>query len=160
MKSPWIDGLNRRGGTPAALAYGSSAFLPAFRLLAFLLAAPLFSHAAATPPPPPPERLDGKTWEERATALVRYVAKQRPDRNNETYPKASAPAYAARLILGVDTEYALQKLDASVSSRIARAQATWKADPKSSHALDPFDKVALVNTYFLAKDKIPAATAA
>ena len=88
------------------------------------------------------------------------MAKQRPDRNNETYPKASAPAYAARLIQGVDTEYALQKLDASVSSRIARAQSVWKTDPKSSHALDPFDKVALVNTYFLAKDKIPKATAA
>ena len=88
------------------------------------------------------------------------MAKQRPDRNNETYPKASAPAYAARLVLGVDIEYALQKLDASVSSRIARAQSVWKSDPKSSHALDPFDKVALVNTYFLAKDKIPKTTAA
>jgi len=102
-------------------------------------------------------RLDGRTAKERGEALVKYVASIRPQ--DETFPKASAPAYAARLILGVDTEYALQKFDASVVSRIARAKKMWAEKPGTSHALDPFDKVALVNTYFLAKDKIPKATA-
>ena len=96
-------------------------------------------------------RLDGKTAGERGAALVRYVATVRPSANDETYPKAAAPAYAARLMLNIDTEYALQKLDAAATAQIAKG--------KTSHHLDPFDKAALVNTYFLAKDKIPLATA-
>jgi hypothetical protein len=94
-------------------------------------------------------RLDGKTAAERGAALVRYVATCTPKPNEETYPKAAAPAYAARLLLNVDTKYALEKLDAAVVASIAKAK---------RGALDPFDKVALVNTYFLAKDKIPKAT--
>jgi hypothetical protein len=58
-----------------------------------------------------PLRLDGKTPEERGAAMVRYVASLKPDPRSETYPKASAPLYAARLVLNVDTEYALAKLD-------------------------------------------------
>jgi len=95
-------------------------------------------------------RLDGKTAAERGAALVRYVATCTPKPNEEICPKAAAPAYAARLLLNVDTQYALEKLDAAVVASIAKSK---------RGALDPFDKVALVNTYFLAKDKIPRATA-
>ena len=96
-------------------------------------------------------RLDGRTAAARGAALVRYVATVKPGSKDETYPKAAAPAYAARLLLGVDTEYALQKLDAAAAAQIDKG--------RQSHHLDPFDKAALVNTYFLAKDKIPQATA-
>jgi len=37
-------------------------------------------------------------------ALMRYVATCRPKPPEETYPKAAVPAYAARLLLNVDTE--------------------------------------------------------
>ncbi len=105
-------------------------------------------------------RLDGNTSAERGAALVRHVAACKPAQ--ETYPKAAAPAYAARLLLNVDTRYALEKLDAAVRSRIAAAkrESGLKAgNPLNPPGLDPFDKVALVNTYFLCKDKIPRATA-
>ncbi len=98
-------------------------------------------------------RLDGKTALERGAALVRFVASYKPDAKQETYPKAAAPAYAARLLLKVDTAYALSKLDAAVTFQIAK----FRQKPGT---LDPFDKVALVNTYFLCKDSIPKATAA
>jgi hypothetical protein len=116
-------------------------------------------------------RLDGKTPEERGAAMVRYVASVKPDPKSETYPKAAAPCYAARLVLNVDTAYALAKLDAAAAHQLARGrgrlaeQAAYdKATDKSSlkrpgPALDPFDKAALVNTYFLGKDKIPQSTA-
>lgn len=93
-------------------------------------------------------RLDGQTAEERGMALVRYVATCKP--GDELNPKASGPAYAARLILNVDTEYALTKLDASASAVIQKR--------KDGGVLDPFDKEALVYAYFLGKDKIPQST--
>ncbi len=118
-----------------------------------------------------PLRLDGKTPEERGAAMVRYVASLKPDPRSETYPKASAPLYAARLVLNVDTAYALAKLDAAAAHQLAKGrdrisqQAAYdQAKDKSKlkrpgTALDPFDKAALVNTYFLGKDKIPQAIA-
>ncbi len=118
-----------------------------------------------------PVRLDGTTAAERGAAMVRYVASIKPDPGNETYPKAAAACYAARLVLNVDTDYALAKLDAAAAyqlakgrDRIAQQAAYDKATDKSSlkrpgPALDPFDKAALVNTYFLGKDKIPQSTA-
>jgi len=110
-------------------------------------------------PAEPPERISGKTPAERAAALVRYVAASRPKPAQETYPKASASAYAARLLLNVDTNYALAKIDAAVSSRIEIARKKLVTNPLNPPGLDPFDKVALVNTYFLCKDRIPRATA-
>ena len=118
-----------------------------------------------------PTRLDGKTPEERGAAMVRYVASVKPDPKSETYPKAAAPCYAARLVLNVDTAYALAKLDAAAAyqlakgrDRIAQQNAYDAAKDKTKlkrpgPALDPFDKAALVNTYFLGKDKIPQTTA-
>jgi hypothetical protein len=117
------------------------------------------------------ERLDGKTPAERGAAIVRYVASVRPDPKNETYPKAAAPCYAARLVLGTDVPYALEKLDAAASHRLAIARdriakrAEYDAAPDKAKlkrpgpALDPFDKAALVNTYFLGKSRIPQSTA-
>lgn len=102
-------------------------------------------------------RIDGKTPAERAAALVRYTANLKP--KDELYPKAAASAYAARLLLNVDTDYALKKLDAAVSSRIAMARKKLVANPLNPPGLDPFDKVVLIHTYFLCKDKIPRATA-
>lgn len=116
-------------------------------------------------------RLDGNTAAERGAALVRYVASVRPDPKNETYPKAAAPCYAARLVLNTDTEYALEKLAAAANYQFAKGKgriaehAAYNAKPdkkglkRPGPALDPFDKAALVNTYFLGKDKIPRATA-
>lgn len=95
--------------------------------------------------------LRGNSYRERSDALIRYVATEVPKGRDETYPKHSAPAYAARLLLNTDTTYALEKLDASVSAVLAQSG-------KAPEKLDPFDKVALVNTYFLCKDKIPAST--
>ncbi len=105
--------------------------------------------------------LDGHTSAERARTLVRYVASCRPNREQETYPKASAPIYAARLLLNVETKDALAKLDAAVTRQIAKARdgSSEPANPLNPSALDPFDKVALINTYFLCKSKIPPATA-
>ena len=117
------------------------------------------------------ERLDGKTPAERGAAIVRYVASIRPDPKNETNPKASAPCYAARLVLGTDVPYALEKLNAAASQRLGMARdriarkAAYDAAPDKSKlkrpgpALDPFDKAALVNTYFLGKRLIPQSTA-
>lgn len=102
-------------------------------------------------------RLDGKTPAERAAALVRYAAGLKP--KDELYPKAAASAYAARLLLNRDTNYALAKLDAAVSSRLEMAKKKLRANPLNPTGLDPFDKVVLVHAYFLGKDKIPPATA-
>ncbi|MCU0795790.1 MAG: hypothetical protein MUF31_07615 [Akkermansiaceae bacterium] len=119
-----------------------------------------------------PARLDGDTPAERAAAMVRWVATIRPAAKDEQNPKASAPCYAARLVLGIDLPYALAKLDAAASHRLAMGRdriEQWKkyeaAKDKTGlrrpgPALDPFDKVALINTYFLGKSRIPAATAA
>lgn len=126
------------------------------RALCLLIAGTLHVAAATAPAP----RLDGETPAKRGDALVAYVATCKPSAKDETYPKASAPAYAARLLFGIETAYALEKLDASVASRIARAKSGPPGNPLSPPGLDPFDKVALVNTYFLCKDQIPAATAA
>ena len=102
-------------------------------------------------------RLDGKTPAERAAALVRHMAAFKP--KDELYPKAAASAYTARLLLNLDTNYALTKLDAAVSSRLELAQKKLQANPLNPPGLDPFDKVTLVHTYFLCKDKIPRTTA-
>ena len=118
-----------------------------------LLRVPVLCAQEGTEPDQPPTDtsggplLDGNTPAERGMALMRYVATCKPKSSEETYPKAAVPAYTARLMLGVDTDYALKKLDAA-------AEVTFKKAQK-----DPFDKVALVNAYFLCKDKIPAATA-
>jgi hypothetical protein len=116
-------------------------------------------------------RLDGTTPAERGMALTRFVASVRPEPKDENVPKQSAPCYAARLVLGEDVTYALEKLDASVSYQLAKGrdriakQAAYDAAPdktglkRPGAALDPFDKAALMNTYFLGKDKIPAHTA-
>lgn len=105
-----------------------------------------------------PLRLDGATPQERGAAMVRYVASLKPDPKQETYPKQAAPLYAARLILNQDTEYALAKLDAAAAHQLAKGRDRI-AQKTTALVLDPFDKVALVNTYFLAKDKIPQSTA-
>ena len=102
-------------------------------------------------------RLSGKTPAQRAAALVRYAARLKP--KDELYPKAAASAYAARLLLNVETNYALTKLDAAVSSRLEMARKKLAVNPLNPPGLDPFDKVALVHTYFLGKDKIPEGTA-
>jgi hypothetical protein len=116
-------------------------------------------------------RLDGRDARERGMALVRYVAGVRPAAKDENTPKASAPCYAARLVLNTDVEYALEKLAASANYQVAkgrdriakdaayRAAADKKGLKRPGPALDPFDKAALVNTYFLGKDRIPRATA-
>src|SRR5512133_2579719 len=65
-------------------------------------------------------RLDGKTAAERGAALVRYVATVRPAAKDETYPKAAAPCYAARLVLNTDTAYALGKLDAAAAYQLRK----------------------------------------
>jgi hypothetical protein len=116
-------------------------------------------------------RLDGATPEERGLALLRHLATVRPSASNETYPKAAAPYYAARLALGVDLDYALEKLDAAATHRIAIAkdriarQAEYDAAKDKSKLrkpgapLDPFDKAALVHTYFIGKSHIPKPTA-
>jgi hypothetical protein len=96
--------------------------------------------------------LDGKTAAERCAALVRYVASCEPDPRKALYPKASAPIYCARLLLDIDAPDALQKLHDSAAERLRMAKA-------GGRALDPFDKIALVHTYFLCKEKIPAETA-
>ena len=103
-----------------------------------------------------PLRLDGKNPKERGAAMLSYVANLKPDPGSETYPTVSAPLYAARLVLNVDTAYALAKLDAAAAHQIAkRRDRIARKSPGS--VLDPCDKAALVNTYFLGKDKIPQA---
>ncbi len=116
-------------------------------------------------------RLDGTTPAERGLALARHVAGVRPKPEDEKVPKAAAPCYAARLALDLDVAYALAKLDAAASHQLAKGRdriAQWAAYDAAADKsrlrrpgppLDPFDKAALVNTYFLGKDKIPAATA-
>jgi hypothetical protein len=141
------------------------------RLLIHAASAGLILSICDAAPPAPPTRLDGKNPAERGDAMLRYVATIRPDSKNETYPKASAPCYAARLVLNVDTAYAIEQLDRSAVAQIKKAndtlarQAAYDAAPDKKNLkrpgapLDPFDKAALVNAYFLGKDKIPRQTA-
>ena len=129
------------------------------------------SARAAEPSTTAAPRLDGKSAAERGAAMVRFVASVRPSPNEENTPKGAAPCYAARLVLGVDVEYALSKLSASANYQLAKGRdriakhAAYNAAPDKKNlkrpgpALDPFDKAALVNTYFLGKDKIPTKTA-
>lgn len=121
--------------------------------------------------PSPSPRLDGRNPDERAAAMLRYVASCRPTAKDELVPKASAPCYAARLALNQDTEYAISKLDASAERLVKQTQgrlsynqrfdaATDKTGMKRARiVLDPFDKAALVNTYFIGKSRIPKSTA-
>ena len=89
------------------------------------------------------ERLDGKTPAERGAAIVRYVASIRPAPKDETNPKASAPCYAARLVLGTDVPYALEKLNAAASQRLGMARdriarkAAYDAAPDKSKLKRP-----------------------
>ena len=110
-----------------------------------------------------PGRLDGKTIAERRMAILKFVAANQPTAREENDPKLSAAAYAARLLLNVDVDYAINKLEKAVDSRIALAESgngkTYGPDSSEKTALDPFDKAALVNTYFIGKDKIPQAVA-
>ena len=110
-----------------------------------------------------PGRLDGGSIAERRMAIINFVATYRPTAREENDPKISAAAYAARFVLNVDVDYANKRLAAAVDSRIALAEKgngkTYGPDSSEKTALDPFDKAALVNTYFLGKDKIPIATA-
>ena len=111
--------------------------------------------------------LDGKTPEERGMAFLKYVASQKPPEKDPISPKIAAPFYAARLALGVDVDYALERLNISVSQRIGMARdrlarhAEYKAAKdktglrRPGAPLDPFDKAALVHTYFLGKKHIP-----
>jgi len=115
-------------------------------------------------------KLDGRTPAERGAAFVKQVAATKPKPGSEYYPKASAPCYAARLVANVDTDYALRMLDESATRQIAKTKGQMaavaaydaskdKTGKKPRVIMDPFDKVALVNTYFLAKEKIPKSTA-
>lgn len=114
------------------------------------------------PPPAPVEGsptsplLDGATPPARAQALINYCAAVKP--KNETYPKAAMAAYAARLLTNRDTVYAVRELDAAVNKTLAAATEKT-AKGQAVHALDPFDELALMNTYLLVPSKIPSAVA-
>ncbi len=142
------------------LRYSRSKFLLAVGSFLLLFISRCFADVASDTIP---GRLDGKTIAERSTAIMNFVAAYQPTAREENDPKLSAAAYAARFVLNVDVAYANQRLDSAVDSRISLAERgngkTYGPDSSEKTALDPFDKAALVNTYFLGKGKIPIATA-
>jgi hypothetical protein len=117
--------------------------------------------AGATPTAAPTElsddaRLNGATEPERAEAFLKYSASTRS--SAPLYPKAAMCKYVARLILKTDTDYALRQIDQAVTTVKDKAQAALSKNQQDTHALDPFDKHALVHTWILCRDQIPAAT--
>jgi hypothetical protein len=101
-------------------------------------------------------RLDGSTEAERAEAFLKYSASTQS--SAPLYPKAAMCKYAARLILKIDTGYALKQIDLAVSTTLNKAKTALARNAQDTHALDPFDKHAMVHTWILCRDQIPAAT--
>ncbi len=100
-------------------------------------------------------RLDGKNYQERAQAFSRYVAKVEVKSNAALVPKASAPAYAAKILLNINRDEAIKSLGASADNLIRSYSQAKAKEPKKAPVLDPFDKVALVNAFFLCRSYIP-----
>ena len=101
-------------------------------------------------------RLNGKTEAERAAAFLHYCASTQP--SAPLYPKAAMCKYVARLILKSDTGYALTQIDQAVTAVLNKAHSGLSKNPPDPHALDPFDKHALVHTWILCREQIPSAT--
>ncbi len=100
--------------------------------------------------------IDGSTYEERARKFLAYCSQTRS--NTPLYPKAAASKYLARLVLNSDKDYALAQLDLAASAVLEKGQPT--SGRENAHALDPFDKHALVHTWLLCRDQMPPALTA
>jgi hypothetical protein len=85
----------------------------------------------------PSSRIVGKTYEERSSAFIRYLAAAKP--RNPNFPKEAMPYYAARLQLGVDPAGTRAAIDRMLD-------ATVKARP------DPFNMHAVMHAYRLFPD--------
>ncbi len=113
---------------------------------------PLTSDSAASDQ----STITGVTYEERSQKFLAYCSLTRP--TTPLYPKAAASKYVARLVLHRDQEYALTQLDLAVSAVLKKGQPAGGAG--NPHALDPFDKHALVHTWLICRDDMPAALTA
>lgn len=104
-------------------------------------------------------RLDGKKYEDRALAFSQYVASVILKPNAEFVPKASAPAYAAKILADVDRTTSIEKIGQSAERLVQRYRDEKRRMGAKASVLDPFDKVALVNAFFLCRSFIPASIA-
>jgi hypothetical protein len=100
--------------------------------------------------------IDGKTYQERSQKFLAYCSSTRS--TAPLYPKAAASKYLARLVLNQDTAYALTQLDSAASAVLKKGQPT--AGAENAHALDPFDKHALIHTWLICRTQMPLALTA
>jgi hypothetical protein len=97
----------------------------------------LLGLAATAAAQAPSSRITGKTYEERSSTFIRYLAAAKP--RNPNFPKEAMPYYAARLQLGIDPAGTRAAIDRMLD-------ATVKARP------DPFNMHAVMHAYRLFPD--------
>ena len=112
--------------------------------------------AATNPAASDQSMIDGITFAERSQKFLTYSSLTRS--KAPLYPKAAASKYLARLVLNTDTSYALMQLDLAASAVLKKGQPTGGAE--NPHALDPFDKHALVHTWLICQNQMPPALTA
>ena len=100
--------------------------------------------------------IDGKTYLERSQKFLAYCSSTRA--TSPLYPKYAASKYLARLVLNQDTAYALTQLDLAASAVLRKGQPTGELE--NVHALDPFDKHALIHTWLISQTQMPPALTA
>jgi hypothetical protein len=127
--------LSRRNFTRALLS--AAAFL-AMDEMGF--AAPSTSPASQ---PVPSDAIDGASFAERSAAFIRWLAGTRPDAKAATSLKMSMAHATARLLAGVDVDWAVAHIDSLVRKR----------DLKNDHA---FGGHSLMHGVLVAGDRMPA----
>jgi hypothetical protein len=125
-----------------------------FALMMVTLPATPAAAQDASSPPKPPALLTGDTWRARSDGLVQYAALTKP-RNARSAKEAMANV-AARLLLNIDTAWAIDTFHRCLDTAIAARQ----KKPEDPNSLNPFDFHALTNAYLLCADKFPPDAAA
>lgn len=95
--------------------------------------------------------LNGKTTEERQTALLRHCTTLQP--KDRYYPKHAVSAFLPRVLLNVEMEQALKQWIEAARRTFTTARDKLAANPQDVRALNPFDKQALLHSWLLAKDR-------
>ena len=95
--------------------------------------------------------VDGKTASARQSALLNYCAGIEPKK--PLYPKEAMCAYVSRVLLDRDSANAMELWSEAARRTFESARDRLAANPQDAHALDPFNKQALLHSWLLCKDR-------
>ncbi len=129
------------------IIFGSSVILAsALASLLFAAERPAVPRSSALP-----VYIDGKTTAERMDAMLGFCASM--DLNGIEARQVMIPC-AARILVGRETQPALNKWQQVAASVYQKSKARLDKDPKDSNARNPFEKHALIHAYVLCRDKV------